>query len=84
MGERHANPQEFREAVAKVDFPASRDAIILKARDRGGLDREVFHILGYISDRTYESAEDVEQEIDRIYENVGGLPWAGPAAKKKS
>ncbi len=81
---RHVSPQEFREALTGVDFPASRDAIIKKARDRGGQNREIFHILRHIRDRVYRSVEEVDAEIDRVYESVGGLPSAGPASKKKS
>src|SRR5262245_29866127 len=77
---RNAEPDEFRIALAGLDFPSSKPAILNKARDKGGLDREVPHVLAQVEERTYKSWDDIEAEIERIYAQGGGLPIGGPAA----
>ena len=77
---RNAAPEEFKDAVRGVDFPTSKDAVVRKAMDKGGLDREVPHVLGQISDRTYESLADLMTEVEGVYARGGGLPVGPPAA----
>jgi hypothetical protein len=77
---RNAEPGEFREALEGIDFPISKDAIVRLARDKGGIDREVPHVLAQIRDKTYESMSDVEAEIERVYGSAGGLPVGKDAA----
>jgi hypothetical protein len=77
---RNAAPEEFADAVRGVDFPASKSAIVRKAMDKGGLDREVPHVLGQIEERTYESLSDLMTEVERVYTDGGGLPVGPPAA----
>jgi hypothetical protein len=80
---RHAQPREFVDALEGLDFPASKAAIQNKAHDKGGIDSEVNYILGMISDRTYDSMQDLQTEIEWVYENAGGLPDAAPAAASR-
>jgi hypothetical protein len=77
---RNAEPSEFEAAIAGLDYPASKDAVVRKAMDKGGLDREVPHVLGQIEGRTYESESDLLAEIERVYARGGGLWPSGPAA----
>jgi hypothetical protein len=48
--------------------------------DKGGIDREVPHVLDQLPDRPYESLEDVAEEVERVYARGGGLPIPPPAA----
>ena len=77
---RNAQPREFIDAMEGLDFPASQPAVQRKAHDKGGLDTEVIYVLSHLPDRTYDSMEDLAQEIERVYATVGGLEGAGPAA----
>ncbi|HEY7268845.1 MAG TPA: DUF2795 domain-containing protein [Dehalococcoidia bacterium] len=77
---RNAEPQEFTEALQGVDFPASKPVIVRTAMDKGGIDREVPHVLQQIEERTYDSLADLQAEIERVYSFGGGLPLGKPAA----
>jgi hypothetical protein len=83
MERRHAERGEFQKALEGLDFPASRDAIVQKARDKGGLDTEVPFTLERIEPRTYESLADVEAAVDAVYAEQGGLASGGPAAPSR-
>ncbi len=79
--ERDADPQEYDRALEGVDFPASRDAIVNAARDKGGLDSEVIFILGELpANGSYDSRADLDTAIERVYARRGGLEGDGPAA----
>lgn len=80
MAERHAEADEFQKALAGLDYPASQDAILQKARDKGGLDTEVIYVFEHLPVRTYESFDDIAAEIPGVYAAQGGLAGAGPAA----
>jgi hypothetical protein len=84
MSNKHADPEEFMKSLAGVDFPTSRSAILNAARDKGGFDAEVVHVLEQVADRTYEDADDLTAEVRRIYARGGGLRDAGPAALAKT
>jgi hypothetical protein len=77
---RNAAPQEFAEALSGLDFPKPKDVIVRTAMDKGGIDREVPHVLSQIEDRSYESLADLQGEIERVYSFGGGLPVGKPAA----
>jgi hypothetical protein len=77
---RHANEDEYLMAIAGVDFPVSKSAVLRKAMDKGGIDGEVHRVLGQVEDRSYESWEDLRGEIDRVYASGGGMPPTKPAA----
>lgn len=77
---RNAAPEEFEDALRGIDFPTSKDALLRKAMDKGGLDTEVPHVLRQIEDRSYESFAEVFAAIERVYAAGGGLPVGKPAA----
>ena len=77
---KNAEVEEFFKGMAGLDFPTSRSAIVKKVHDKGGLDTEVLHVINQLPDRTYESAQDVGDEIWRIYREGETLEGAGPAA----
>jgi hypothetical protein len=77
---RNAEPEEFIEAVAGLDYPTSKDAILRKAMDRGGIDREVPYVLEQIPDRTYHSLSEIMDEVEHVYALGGGLPVGKGAA----
>jgi len=78
----NAEAEEFIRALEGVDFPAPKDEIVRKSRDKGGIDWEVPAALEQIADRTYESQDDLLTELHRIYE-TGFVPirGGGPAAE---
>lgn len=80
MSFKNADPQEYLRALEGLEFPASQPAIVRRARDTGGLDTEVMYVLERMPERTYASLEDIGEEIERVYDDVGGLPDGGPAA----
>jgi hypothetical protein len=77
---RHAQAAEYAQALRGIDFPAPKDAIVRKAEDKGGIDREVREVLGQIPDQTYAGFEQVMLEVERVYDSGGGLPFGPPAA----
>ena len=78
----NAEPEEFLRALEGVDYPAPKDEIVRKSRDKGGIDWEVPTALEQIQDRTYESEDDLFAELRRLYE-TGFVPIrsGGPAAE---
>ncbi len=81
MPGRHATIKDYREALEGLTLPAARDVIRNRVGDRGGHDREVDFILAMVEDRRYETMEELEAEIERVYAASGGLPVGRPAAK---
>lgn len=77
---KNAEIEEYIKGLAGLDYPTSRSAIINRARDTGGLDAEVDHVLTQLPDRTYDSLDDIGAEIRRIYAEGSTLEGAGPAA----
>jgi len=77
---RHAQPRDFADALEGLDFPASQAAIINKAKDRGGMDAEVSVILEHLTDRTYDSMDDVAAEVEWVYAAMGLPSGDTPAA----
>ncbi len=69
----HASKQDFSKAFAGLLFPTSRDAIVSRARDSGGLDREVSRILERLPARRYGSLEELEEMVRAIY-SFSGVP----------
>ena len=63
----HASAQDFRKAFGGLEFPTSRNAVISKARDKGGLDSEVQRILQRLPSGKYHSLEELEQMVRTIY-----------------
>ena len=63
----HATKRDYEIAFAGLDFPTSKAAIINRARDHGGLDREVYAILSQLPDRPLASMEELQQAVRAIY-----------------
>jgi hypothetical protein len=69
----HATKRDFEAALAGVVFPASRSEIWKRARDTGGLDREVHDILSALSQDSYDTLEALIAELRDIY-RARGVP----------
>jgi hypothetical protein len=78
--ERNADRGEYERGLDGLEYPASLDAIVRTARDKGGLDGEVIHVLERLPARTYESEAEVLAEVEQAYAAGLGLEGAGPAA----
>lgn len=77
----NASQKDYDRALEGVDFPASRDAILGAARDKGGIDAEVPFVLGKLpAQGSYESRAELDAAIAGVYAREGGLEGAGPAA----
>lgn len=73
----HASRQDWRAAVAGLQFPTSRAAVVNRAVDHGGLDREVKLIVERLPDAVYRSAAELAVAIRATYTAsgvVGELP----------
>lgn len=77
---RNADPDEFMRALHGLEWPVSKDGIVRKAHDTGGIDTEVVYILGLVPNRTYEAPEDLAAEVEAAYAREGGLSDGGAAA----
>jgi hypothetical protein len=81
---KNAKVDEYLKPLISLDFPASKNGIVRKAMDHGGLDGEVIEILKALPSRTYESLDDIGNEIWRAYGRGEGvetnLPAAAPSA----
>ena len=74
----NASKRDYEVAFGGLDFPASKAAVINRARDNGGIDREVYAILTQLPDRTLESIEDLQEAVRAIYIAVGAAPDSLP------
>ena len=62
-----ATKRDYETAFTGLDFPVSKAAVINRARDNGGIDREVYAILSQLPDKSHESMEDLQQAVRAIY-----------------
>ena len=76
----NATHAEFEQAPYGVEFPASRDAIVRAARDKGGLDAEVQFILERLPKSSYRSFQELEQDVLHTYQAEHGLSDGGSAS----
>jgi hypothetical protein len=67
MVQPHASKGQYERALEGVHFPASLSEIMKRARDIGGIDREVHEMIGRLPDRQFESLEDLFGELRRAY-----------------
>lgn len=74
----NATKRDYEVAFAGLDFPASRAAIINRARDNGGIDREVYASLSKLPDRPLASIEELRQAVRAIYVADGASPDSLP------
>jgi hypothetical protein len=78
----NATRAEYLQALYGVEFPASRDRIVQAARDKGGLDSEVMFILEHLPKDSYDTMQQLEGDVLRVYQKTGGgLDHGRPAAK---
>jgi hypothetical protein len=63
----HATKRDYEIAFAGLDFPTSKSAIISRARDNGGIDREVYAILDRLPEHPYNSTEELQDGVRAIY-----------------
>ena len=62
-----AEPKDWEEVLELLEFPASLSEIMKRARDIGGIDREVHEIIGRLPRDRYDSLEEFLQDIREIY-----------------
>ena len=70
----HATKKDYKDAFSGLSFPTSQSAIVRKALDRGGIDREVRSILCQLPEHSYESLEELQQAVHAIYIASGAAP----------
>ncbi len=58
--------KDILHAVHGVDFPTSRGQLMGAATDNGG-NGNVILVLEHLPDRTYDSATDLTEEVQRVY-----------------
>ncbi len=74
----NATKRDYEIAFAGLDFPTSKSAVVNRARDNGGLDREVYAILSQLPDRSFGSVEELQQAVRAIYVADGAPPDSLP------
>ncbi|AKB17888.1 MULTISPECIES: DUF2795 domain-containing protein [unclassified Methanosarcina] len=62
-------PMETQEILKNIDFPVKRNDIIGQARKIGAIP-DILQEFGMLSDRQYNSAEDVARELHIIYMGI--------------
>ena len=74
--------KDFLHALHGVTFPASRSELVGAAKDTGGLNGDVILALEQLPERTYATADDLTEEIGRIYAAMGvaAVPPAAASA----
>jgi len=70
----HAEPKDWEEVLDLLRFPASLSEVLRHARDIGGIDREVYEIIGRLPRDSYDTREDFLQDIREIYLADGIAP----------
>jgi len=70
----HAGKQDFKKAIAGLEFPISRDGLLRGTKDKGGIDREVAMILEMINNSKFISEEELFAKIRSIYLSIGAKP----------
>ena len=63
----HASKQDYRKAFTGLQFPTSKDRIVGRGRDTGGLDGEVIRILQQLPPGRYGSLEELEEMVRAVY-----------------
>ncbi len=56
------NPIQVQKSLSGIDYPASKDELVSRARDSGASD-EVRQTLDRLPDKTYNSPNDVSEAI---------------------
>ena len=74
----NASKRDYELAFTGLDFPVSKTAVINRARDNGGIDREVYPMLSQLPDGSFESLEELQQAVRAIYIADGAAPDSLP------
>ena len=74
----NASKRDYEVAFAGLDFPASKAAVLNRARDNGGIDREVYATLSQLPNQSFASMEDLQQAVRLIYIASGAAPDSFP------
>ena len=69
-----AEPQDWDRSLEGLHFPLSLVEIIKRARDVGGVDSEVHQVIGRLQRDSYDSPEQLVQEVRDIYVADGVPP----------
>ena len=62
-------PIEIKEIIKNTDFPVSRNEIIEREKKRAAIG-DILRILGMLPDKEFNSAEDLAEELHRIFVGV--------------
>jgi len=73
-----AQPDDWKHAMAGIDFPAAKVAIIRQVQDKGGIDHEVFDILNRLPRDEYQTVDDLSADLRTTYVEDGFDPNALP------
>ena len=63
----NATKRDYEAAFAGLDFPTSKAAVVNRARDNGGIDREVYATLSQLPNQSFASMEGLQQAVRSIY-----------------
>ena len=67
----HASKQDFEASFAGFHYPISKAAVVLRGRDKGGIDREVARVLARIPDRRYNTVDELKEAVRAVYRSMG-------------
>jgi hypothetical protein len=73
MVQPRAEPQDWERVLERLVFPISLPALIRYARDVGGVDEEVHEVLSRLRQESYDSRDQLVQEVRNIY-LADGIP----------
>lgn len=66
-----ATRDDYDRALEGLEFPASTDSVIRKARDHGGIDTEVAAMLVQLREGSFSSRDDLDEAIRDVYSAAG-------------
>ncbi len=67
----HAGKADYDAAFKGFHYPISRAAVVTSGRDKGGIDREVGHILSLLPNRRYNDEDDLKEAVRGVYRAQG-------------
>jgi len=67
MVQPRSEPQDWERVLERIEFPISLPALIRYARDVGGVDLEVHEVLSNLTRDSYDSREQLVDEIRGLY-----------------
>lgn len=75
------DPRDLDRALEGLEFPASRDAILRTAADKGGINGNVLVVLERIPDQSYDSRDQLEAAVAEAYIEESGLTQGMPVVE---